>query len=92
MYGGILTKNFSKDSRMTIMLMTAGVTLICEIISYIMQIIVFDLSVDIIFLKIVLIETLYNTMLVIILYPIIKRAGARLEKIFTEQKILTRYY
>lgn len=92
MYGGILTKNFSKDSRMTIMLMTAGVTLICEIISYIMQIIVFDLSVDIIFLKIVLMETLYNTMLVIILYPIIKRAGARLEKIFTEQKILTRYY
>lgn len=77
---------------MTIMLMTAGVTLICEIISYIMQIIVFDLSVDIIFLKIVLIEILYNTMLVIILYPIIKKAGTCLERIFTEQKILTRYY
>lgn len=74
------------------MLMTAGVTLICETISYIMQIIVFNLSVDIVFIKIVLIEILYNTMLVIILYPIIKRAGARLERIFTEQKILTRYY
>lgn len=92
MYGGILTKNFSKDSRMTIMLMTAGVTLICETISYIIQIIVFSLSVDAVFIKIILIEILYNTMLVIILYPIIKRAGARLEKIFTEQKILTRYY
>lgn len=74
------------------MLMTAGVTLVCEMISYIMQIIVFNLSVDIVFVKIVLIEVLYNTMLVIILYPIIKRAGACLERIFTEQKILTRYY
>ncbi len=92
MCGGILTKNFSKDSRITIMLMTAGVTLICETISYIIQIIVFSLSVDVVFIKIILIEILYNTMLVIILYPIIKRAGSRLEKIFTEQKILTRYY
>ncbi len=74
------------------MLMTAGVTLICETISYIIQIIVFSLSVDVVFIKIILIEILYNTMLVIILYPIIKRAGSRLEKIFTEQKILTRYY
>lgn len=74
------------------MLMTTGVTLICETISYIIQIIVFGLSVDAVFIKIILIEILYNTMLVIILYPIIKRAGTRLERIFTEQKILTRYY
>lgn len=75
------------------MLMSIGATLICEIISYIIQIITFGLSVEILaFIKIILIEMLYNAMLVIIIYPIIKKAGECLERIFTEQRILTRYY
>lgn len=73
--------------------MTVGATLICETISYIMQIIILGTSVEILaFLKILAIEILYNTLIVIIIYPLIQKAGLMLEKIFNEKNILTRYY
>ena len=75
------------------MLMTVGATLICEMISYLIQIIIFKLSIEILpFMKILAIEILYNVMLIIIIYPLIVKAGTTLERIFTEDKILTRYY
>ena len=75
------------------MLMTAGATLACEITSYLIQIIIFKLSIDILpFIKIVLIETLYNAMIIIIIYPLIEKAGEILEKVFKEKNILTKYY
>ena len=56
--------------------MTIGATLACEIISYLIQIIVFKLSIELLpFIKIVVIETLYNAMLIIIIYPLIEKAG-----------------
>ena len=73
--------------------MTVGATLICEMISYLIQIIIFKLSIEILpFMKILAIEILYNVMLIIIIYPLIVKAGTTLERIFTEDKILTRYY
>ena len=91
--GGMFIKNISKDSRITIMLMTIVSTFIAEVISYILQIILFNLSIEIIpFLKIILLEILYNSMIIIIVYPIIQKAGVTIEKVFTESKILTRYY
>ena len=91
--GGIFIKNISKDSRITIMLMTIVATFIAEVISYTLQIMLFNLSIEIIpFLKIILLEILFNSMIIIIIYPIIQRAGIVIEKIFTEKKILTRYY
>lgn len=78
---------------MTIMLMTIGTTLICELIYYFLQVIIFKLSIELLaFIKIVLIETLYNVMLVIIIYPLIIKLGEVLEKTFTEKNILTKYY
>lgn len=78
---------------MTIMLMTIGTTLICELIYYFLQVIIFKLSIELLaFIKIVLIETLYNVMLVIIIYPLIIKLGELLEKAFTEKNILTKYY
>lgn len=75
------------------MVMSAVATLVCEIISYILQIILFKLSFEIgAFVKIILIEVLFNSMIIIIIYPIIQKAGALLERVFTENKILTRYY
>lgn len=75
------------------MLMTIGATLTCEIISYLIQIIVFKLSIELLpFIKIVAIETLYNAMLIIIIYPLIERAGEILERVFKEKRILTKYY
>ena len=75
------------------MLMAAATVFACELISYIYQIILFNLSIEVwAFLKIILIEILFNSMIIIIIYPIIEKTGTLLERIFTEDKVLTRYY
>ena len=75
------------------MLIAFGATLICEIISYLIQIIIFKLSIEILtFTKIVVIEALYNVILVIIIYPLIEKFGEVLTKIFKEKNIFTKYY
>jgi len=89
----MFTKNFSKDSRITIIVMSLVATFVCEIIAYILQIIVFKLSIEIPgFTKIILLEILFNSMIIIIIYPIIEKAGVALERVFTEKKTFTRYY
>ena len=91
--GSILTKNFSKDNKMTMILLVLLSTFACELISYIFQIILFGLNIELWgFIKIIIIEMLYNTILLIILYPLLQKLGVSLEKSFTENKILTRYY
>lgn len=91
--GGVFTKTFSKDNKMTLIVLVSVTTLICEIISYIYQIILFGLPIEILnFVKIILIEILYNSILLIVLYPLLKKLGNSLEKAFTKDNILTRYY
>ncbi len=91
--GGIFTKTFSKDNKMTMMVQVMVTTLVCEIISYGYQIILFGLKIEIVtFIKIIVIEALYNTILLIILYPFLHKIGDKLEQTFTKDKILTRYY
>ncbi len=90
---GILDKNFSKDSRMTIILMTILETSIYEIGTYLLNCIIISISIEILpFIKILLIEILYNTILIIILYPLIQKAGYYIEEAFKGKQILTRYY
>lgn len=43
-------------------------------------------------IKIVAIEMLYNSCLVIILYPIMQKLGYNIEEIFKGSNILTRYF
>ena len=75
------------------MMMVAGTTLICELIGYLLQVIIFKLSLEILpLVKILLIEILYNSMLIIVIYPLIEKNGDILERIFTEKSILTKYY
>lgn len=86
-------KNFSKDNRMTIMIMVISTTIIYEFGIYILS--VFKLSINwelISFIKILIIEAIYNALLTIIIYPIIQNLGTVLEETFKEQKILTRYF
>ena len=45
---GYLDKNFSKDSRMTIMLMVMGATLVYEVGSYVIQAFIFSYTTDLI--------------------------------------------
>ena len=73
-------KNFSKDSRATIMFMVLGATFIYEIIVYILNYIVFSTNIEIInFVRILAIEIIYNLILVIILYPLIQKFGYAIE-------------
>ena len=89
----VFDKNFSKDSRMTIMFMVAGATLIFEILSYLMNYIFISINVEILnFIKILLIEMIYNILLTIILYPLIQKFGYYIENEYKGNKILTRYF
>lgn len=91
--GGYLDKNFSKDSRLTIMLMVMASTAIYEIGKYIFAIINLSAYMEIVsFLKILLIEITFNMLLTIILYPLLQKAGYKLEEIYRENNILTRYF
>lgn len=91
--GEYLDKSFSKESRLTIMLMMAGSTIIYEVGCYIFNIITLGVSVEIIsFIKILLIEVLYNLIIAIIIYPLIQKMGHALEEVFKSRNILTRYF
>lgn len=91
--GGYFDKNFSKESRITIMLMVIGSTCVFEIGAYILHIAQLSIYVEFVpFLITLLIQLIYNTILTIILYPAIQRWGYKVEDIFKGQQILTRYF
>ena len=91
--GGYFDKNFSKESRITIMLMIIGGTAIYEIGIYIFQIVQLSINIEIVdFLKVLIVEVLYNAILIIIFYPLMQKLGYRTEDIFKGQKILTKYF
>ena len=91
--GGYFDKNFSKESRITIMLMIIGSTCIYEIGIYILQIIELSIHIEIVpFLIKLLIEVIYNSILTIILYPLMQKLGYKIENIFKGKKVLTRYF
>lgn len=90
---GFLDKNFSKDSKLTIILMIMATTVIYEIGMYVINTIIFSYEVVVWnFIKILLIEVFYNAILTIIIYPLLQRLGFALEEIYKENKILTRYF
>lgn len=91
--GEYFDKNFSKDSRVTIILMTAGVTILFEVCMYVVNILKFDVELELIpFIITLVVETIYNVFIVIILYPGMKKLGYYLENIFKGKKLLTRYF
>lgn len=92
-FGGYLDKNFSKESRITLMVMVMGVTAFYEIGTYILNAFFLSTLVEIwTFIRILAIEVIFNIFLTIILYPLIQKMGFYMEKIFKGNKILTRYY
>ena len=93
MLGEILSKNFSKDSRFIVTIMVIIVTAIYEIAVYILTILRTGGTIEILaFSKILLIEVILNTLITIIIYPIIKKAGYYVENLFDDKYILTRYF
>ncbi len=91
--GECLDRNFSKESRITIMLMVMASTIIYEVSNYVFSIIANGTIIEIgAFVKTLFIESIYNTILVIILYPILQKTGYYLENAFKNKNILTRYF
>lgn len=92
--GGYIDKNFSKDSRIMIMAMVAVTTFIYELGSYIIQSTILSYyTMEIaVLLKVLAIEIVYNIIITIIIYPLLKRSGYYIEGIFKESNVLTRYF
>ena len=91
--GGIFDKNFSKDSRITILLMGIISTIIYEIVLYGIRYITIGINFEILeFIKILAIEVIYNVLIVLILYPLIKITGYEIESEIKGDKIFTRYF
>lgn len=89
----IFDKNFSKDSRMTIMVMGVGATIIFESLTYLLKYVFAANQVDLLnFVKILAIEVAFNLILTIILYPLVQKAGYYIENEYKGNKILTRYF
>ncbi len=91
--GGIFDKNFSKESRITIMIMVIISTIVYEAGAYGIGYFIYAYSFEIFeFIKILAIECLYNVIITIILYPIMQNLGYKIEEEYKGSKILTRYF
>ncbi len=44
------------------------------------------------FIKILIVEIIYNALITIILYPLMQKLGYKMEEIFKNPQILTRYF
>lgn len=89
----VFDKNFSKDSRITIMVMAVVATAIFEILSYILNYIFISIQLEVVnFVRILAIELIYNLILTIILYPLMQKFGYYMENEYKGNKILTRYF
>lgn len=91
--GGYLDKNFSKDSRITMILMVILTTFVFEAGKYIINIMMYSIPLELLeFSKLLFVEIIYNVILTIIFQPLIKKAGYYMENVFKSKNILTRYF
>ena len=89
----LFDKNFSKDSRATIMFMVLGATIIFEVMVYVANGILYASNMELFnFVKILAVEVIYNLILTIIIYPLIQKFGYYIENEYKGNKILTRYF
>lgn len=88
-----MEKDFSKDSKITVMIMCAAATAIYELFVYLYKGAVLSANIEMfIFIRILIVEILYNTLLAIILYPLMQKLGYKIESVFNKTPILTRYF
>lgn len=91
--GEYFDKNFSKESRLTIIFMVIGSTLIYEFGAYFLNSIILEFDRELLyFTKIVVVEILYNILITIILYPLIQKFGYVIDRNLKHTNILTRYF
>lgn len=91
--GGYLDKSFSKDSRITMIIIISVVTFIYEIGLYVFNHFINSAQISMFFFtRTLIIEIIFNAIITIIIYPLIIKFGYRIEENFKENKILTRYF
>ena len=91
--GGYLDKSFSKDSRVTMITMIVITTLLYEIGILVFNYFINDAIISIWYIiKVLIIEIIFNSILTIILYPLIMKLGYKIAGNFKENRILTRYF
>ena len=91
--GMIFDKNFSKENRITLIVMVMISTVIFEVGEYIINYFIIKASIEIIiFIQVLLVECLYNAIVTIILYPLMQKSGNKIETEYKGNKILTRYF
>lgn len=89
----LFDKNFSKDSRITIMFMVLGSTVIYELVVYFINYILYEVNVEMLnLIKILIVEVIYNILITIIIYPLIQKFGYYIENEYKRNRILTRYF
>lgn len=92
-FAELMNKNVTNDTKITMVLIVALSTLIYEVGYYIASIWKLSINVEILqFIKIVCIETFFNSMLAIILYPIIQKFGNYLSEIFNKRNFISSYF
>ena len=75
------------------MIMVIASTAIFEIGCYALNIFTLGINIELLqFVKILAIEIFFNAMITIILYPIIQKAGYKIEDIYKKTNMLTRYF
>ena len=90
---GMFDKTLSKDNRITVLLMGVSCTIIYEVALYLMQYMILGINIEILnFVKILVVEVIYNILLIIILYPLMRNTGYEIEDEIKGDKILTRYF
>ncbi len=91
--GAYFDRNFSKENKVTIIVMVAIATALFEIGHYGISSIILQFNVEILyFAKILLIEVVYNLLLTILFYPLIQKMGHSIDRTFKKNNILTRYF
>ena len=91
--GTAFDKNFSKENRITIIIMMMIATFVFELGKCLILYIINRVYIEFLpFIEILLVECFYNAILTIILYPIIRKLGNKVENEYKGNKILTRYF
>lgn len=75
------------------MFMVLGSTIIVEVSNYLLTYMFVGSSVEIFnFIRILILEVIFNLILTIIIYPLIQKFGYEIENEYKGNKILTRYF
>lgn len=84
-----LDKNFSKDNRITVMFLTSILTLLAEVIVCVLQVLFCNANIQFLeFTKVIMVEMVYNAILIVIIYPGFLSFGRKIENDFTEKSFL----